>query len=31
MAVEHKVRLVEELFDRFEKEIAVLQSKTHLH
>ena len=31
MAIEHKVRLVEELFDRLEKEIAVFQSKTHLH
>ena len=31
MAIEHKVRLVEELFDRLENEIAVFQSKTHLH
>ena len=31
MAIEHKVRLVEELFDRLEKEIAIFQSETHLH
>ena len=31
MAIEHKVRLVEELFDRLEKEIAVFQSETRLH
>ena len=31
MSIEHKVRLVEVLFDRLEKEIAVFQSETHLH
>ena len=31
MAIEHKVSLVEELFDRLEIEIAVFQTETHLH
>jgi Fe-S-cluster containining protein len=31
MAIEHKVRLVEALFDRLENEITAFQSKTHLH
>ncbi|MES2574901.1 MAG: YkgJ family cysteine cluster protein [Bacteroidota bacterium] len=30
MAIEHKVRLVEELFDRLEMEITVFKSETHL-
>lgn len=30
MAIEHKVRLVEELFDRLEIEITAFQSETHL-
>ncbi|MDD5152170.1 MAG: YkgJ family cysteine cluster protein [Flavobacterium sp.] len=31
MTIEHKVRLVEELFDRLEKEIAAFKSETGLH
>ena len=31
MAIEHKVRLVEELFDRLEKEITAFKSETKLH
>lgn len=31
MAIEHKVRLVEALFDRLENEITAFQSETHLH
>lgn len=31
MAIDHKVRLVEELFDWLENEISVFQSKTQLH
>lgn len=31
MAIEHKVSLVEVLFDRLENEITAFQSKTHLH
>ena len=30
MSIEHKVRLVEELFDRLENEVTVFQSETHL-
>jgi hypothetical protein len=31
MSIEHKVKLVEELFDRLENEISTLQSQTNLH
>jgi hypothetical protein len=31
MSIEHKVRLVEELFDRLENEISAFQSETNLH
>lgn len=31
MAIEHKVRLVEALFDQLENEITSFQSETHLH
>lgn len=31
MAIEHKVRLVEELFDKLELEIKAFQTETHLH
>lgn len=31
MAIEHKVRLIEELFDRLEIEIRGFKSETHLH